>query len=174
MAALPGVTRAAVNFAAATLTVEGRFDARAVTREAAAHDGVVARPEGAPPETRPSWTRRLNAIRTILSGLGLLAGWIAEWTGAPSHVTVPLFAATMLIGGYATIRAGPLPSRRGTRPQRAGGAGPLPGSLRWPASLPRSSSHELHLQRVDDHPNARCLVRRRFRPKYVTPYVSDR
>ncbi len=106
MAALPGVTRAAVNFAAATLTVEGRFDARAVIREAAAHDGVVARPEGAPPETRPSWTRRLNAIRTILSGLGLLAGWIAEWTGAPSHVTVPLFAAAMVVGGYTTIRRG--------------------------------------------------------------------
>ncbi len=106
MAALPGVTRAALNFAASTLTVEGRFEPKAVIREAAAHDGVVARPEGAPAEARPAWAQRANTVRTFLSGLGLLAGWTAGWAGAPGRVTVPLFAATMLIGGYATIRRG--------------------------------------------------------------------
>ena len=106
MAALPGVTRAALNFAASTLTVEGRFDPRAVIREAVAHDGVVARPEGAPSEGPPSWIRRANALRAALAGLGLLAGWAAGWAGAPARVSVPLFAATILVGGYATIRRG--------------------------------------------------------------------
>ncbi len=106
MAALPGVTRAALNFPAATLTVEGRFDPRAVIREAAAHDGVMARPEGAPPGVTSSWTRRWNGIRTALSGLALLAGWIAEWSGAGPTVTVPIFAAAMVLGGYATICRG--------------------------------------------------------------------
>lgn len=106
MAGLPGVTRAALNFAASTLTVEGRFDARAVIREAVAHDGVVARPEGVPFEAPRSWIRRANALRATLAGLGLLAGWAAGWAGAPARVTVPLFAATILVGGYTTIRRG--------------------------------------------------------------------
>ena len=111
MAALPGVTRTILNFAASTLTVEGRFDAAAVVREAAAHDGVIARPEGtegAHPERveGPFWTRRLNAIRTAFSGVALLAGWIAAWAGASPAVTVPCFVAAMAVGGYATIRRG--------------------------------------------------------------------
>ncbi len=106
MAALPGVTRSAINFAASTLTVEGRFDSSAVIREAAAHDGVVARTEGSPAGGAPAAGSRLNAARTVLSGLGLLAGYAAGFAGASARVTVPLFAAAMLLGGYTTIRRG--------------------------------------------------------------------
>jgi Cd2+/Zn2+-exporting ATPase len=86
--------------------VEGRFDPKAVIREAVAHDGVVARPEGTPPEAPAPWVRQANSLRAVLAGLGLLAGWAAGWAGAPARVTVPLFAATMLAGGYVTIRRG--------------------------------------------------------------------
>ena len=106
MGALPGVTRSAINFAASTLTVEGRFDPSAVIHEAAAHDGVVARPEGSPAGGAPAAGSRLNAARTVLSGLGLLAGYAAGFAGASARVTVPLFAAAMLVGGYTTIRRG--------------------------------------------------------------------
>jgi Cd2+/Zn2+-exporting ATPase len=106
VAALPGVTRAALSFAASSLTVEGAFDPRAVVSEAAAHDGVAAWPEGAPPDARVSAAQRRSAVRTALAGALLLAAWIAGWAGAPLRVTAPLFAATILVGGYATIRRG--------------------------------------------------------------------
>jgi Cd2+/Zn2+-exporting ATPase len=100
-----------VNFAASTLTVEGRFDAAAVVREAAEHDGVIARPEGVggslPDRVEGLfWTQRRNAIRTAISGVALLAGWIAEWAGAPPAASVACFAAAMVVGGYAVIRRG--------------------------------------------------------------------
>lgn len=106
MAALPGVSRAVLNFGAATLTVQGRFDPRAVVRQAAAHDGVVARPDGKTVATRPTWVRNFQAWRTAVSGLALLAGWGMELFARPGPLTILLFAAATLVGGYATICRG--------------------------------------------------------------------
>jgi Zn2+/Cd2+-exporting ATPase len=106
VAALPGVSRALLNFGAAKLTVEGAFDPKAVIREAAQHDGAVATLEGAPPAPRASWGQRLPQLRMAASGLLILAGWVGAWRGVAPQVTTPLFAAAILIGGYATIRQG--------------------------------------------------------------------
>ncbi len=106
MAALPGVTRASLNFGAATLRVEGAFDPKAVMREAARHDQVVARPEDAQTARPPSWGRRLLLLRMVVSGLSILAGGILARVGFPAQLTTPLFAAAMLLGGYATLRQG--------------------------------------------------------------------
>lgn len=106
MAALPGVTRAVLNFGAGKLAVEGAFDPKAVIREAARHDGVVATPEGAPPAPRGGWAPRLPQVRMAASGFLILAGWTGAWLGLGPGVSTPLFAAAMLIGGYATIRRG--------------------------------------------------------------------
>ena len=106
MAALPGVTRTALNFAAAKLTVEGAFDPKAVIREALQHDGAIARLDCTPVVQAQGWAQRLPQMRMAVSGLLILAGWGAEWVGVGSGGTTPLFAAAMLIGGYATIRQG--------------------------------------------------------------------
>ncbi len=106
MAALPGVTRAVLNFAAAKLTVEGAFDPKAVIREAAQHDGTVATLEGTPPASAAGWRQRLPQLRMAVSGALILVGWMGEWLAVDPQVTTPLFAAAMLIGGYATIQRG--------------------------------------------------------------------
>ncbi len=106
MAALPGVNRAVLNFGAAKLTVEGTFDPKAVIREAAQHDGALARLEGTPVVRATGWVHRFPELRMAVAGLLILAGWGAELIGGRTHMTTPLFAAAMLIGGYATIRQG--------------------------------------------------------------------
>jgi Cd2+/Zn2+-exporting ATPase len=106
VAALPGVTRAILNFGAAKLTVEGAFDPKGVIREAARHDGTVARLEGEPVVRARGWVHRLPEIRMAVAGLAILAGWTGGQLGGSPHATIPLFAAAMLIGGYATIRRG--------------------------------------------------------------------
>lgn len=106
VAALPGVARAVLNHATARLTVEGAFDPKTVIREALQHDGVVARLEGAPAAPAAGWLDRLPEIRMGTAGLLILGGWILERIAHTPEAAVPLFAAAILIGGYATIRRG--------------------------------------------------------------------
>jgi Cd2+/Zn2+-exporting ATPase len=106
VAALPGVTRAVLNFGVARLTVQGAFDPQTVIRESARHDGVVARLEGAPEARSTGWVNRLPQLRMGIAGLLILGGWGTELAGGPPRLAVPLFAAAMLIGGFATIRQG--------------------------------------------------------------------
>jgi Cd2+/Zn2+-exporting ATPase len=106
VASLPGVTRAALNFGAAKLSVEGAFDPKAVIREALQHDGAVARLEGTPIVRATGWVHRLPELRMAAAGLLILAGWGVELIGGALRMAIPLFAAAMLIGGYATIRQG--------------------------------------------------------------------
>jgi len=106
VAALPGVSRAALNFGAATLTVEGVFDPRAVAREAAAHDGVLAVPESEVASSAPAWGRQPVVLRMAVAGVALLAGWILGAAGGPAQIVTSLFATAMLAGGYSVIRQG--------------------------------------------------------------------
>jgi len=106
VAALPGVTRAVLNFGAAKLTVEGTFDPKAVIREALQHDGANARLAGTPVVQATGWTRRLPQLRMAIAGLLILTGWLIELLGHPLRTAIPLFAAAMLVGGYATFRQG--------------------------------------------------------------------
>ena len=45
-------------------------------------------------------------LRMALAGLFILAGWGVELIGETPRMAIPLFAAAMLVGGYATIRRG--------------------------------------------------------------------
>jgi Cd2+/Zn2+-exporting ATPase len=101
VAAIPGVTRAELNFGASRLTVEGRFDPEAVSREGARHD-IIARPEGETPVEQTFWQRNKRLLITGLSGAALLAGWIAKFAGTPGPVSIAFFLAAMVIGGAAT------------------------------------------------------------------------
>lgn len=85
--------------------MEGAFDPEAVIREAAQHDGAIARLEGTPVVRATAWVHRLPELRMAVAGLLILTGWGVDLIGGPSRMAVPLFAA-MLIGGYATIRRG--------------------------------------------------------------------
>jgi Cd2+/Zn2+-exporting ATPase len=106
VANLPGVARAVLNFGAATLTVEGAFDPKAVIREAAVHDGTVARLEGEESQGPAARTWGLPEYRMAAAGLAIVAGWLLGLAGGSAHLAVLLFAAAMLVGGYATIRRG--------------------------------------------------------------------
>jgi Cd2+/Zn2+-exporting ATPase len=106
VSAIPGVTRVVLNFGAGQLTVEGTFDASAVSREAARHDGTIARLEGTPTESSRGWRGRLLHLRMVTAGLLILGGWIAEYGRGLVPLGHTLFAAAILIGGYGTIRLG--------------------------------------------------------------------
>ena len=106
VANLPGVARAVLNFGAATLTVEGAFDPKAVIREAAVHDGTVARLESEESQGPAARTWGLPEYRMAAAGLAIVAGWLLGLAGGSAHLAVLLFAAAMLVGGYATIRRG--------------------------------------------------------------------
>ena len=106
MAALPGVSRASLNFGAATLAVAGSADSRLVIREAARHDGVVARPADVPaPAARP-WFRDPTRLRLLISGLAILAAWALSASGMPPLPRTLLYSAAILVGGFATLRQG--------------------------------------------------------------------
>ena len=95
-----------MNFGVGKLTVEGAFDPKAVIREAALHDGAVARLEGAPTEGGRRWRPRSSQLRMATAGLLILVGWIVEYGGGNVPLSHAAFAAAILIGGYATIRQG--------------------------------------------------------------------
>jgi len=67
---------------------------------------VVARPDGETVAARPTWMRNLETWRAAVSGLALLAGWGMELFARPGPLTILLFAAATLVGGYATICRG--------------------------------------------------------------------
>jgi Cd2+/Zn2+-exporting ATPase len=106
VAAIPGVTRAVLNFGAGKLTVEGTFDPKAVIREAAQHDGTVARLEGTAMAPGREWRDRLPYHRMMAAGLLIVVGWIGEYGNGHVLLGHGLFAAAIAIGGYGTIRQG--------------------------------------------------------------------
>lgn len=67
---------------------------------------MVARPDGETVAARPTWMRNLETWRAAVSGLALLAGWGMELFARPGPLTILLFAAATLVGGYATICRG--------------------------------------------------------------------
>ncbi len=81
-------------------------DPKAVVREAARQDGVLARPEGAPAPAPRAWLRDPAHLRMLIAGLAILLAWGLALAGAPQHFSRPLYAAAILIGGFATIRQG--------------------------------------------------------------------
>lgn len=103
VAAIPGVTRAHLNFAAAKLTVEGIFDPQTIALEGSRHD-IAARPEGELPTEQTFRQKHRQVIISVLSGLALLAGWISDFAGAPQSILVIPFSIAIVIGGFTTAR----------------------------------------------------------------------
>ena len=103
VAAIPGVTRAELNFAAAKLAVEGDFNPKAVTIEGSRHD-ITARPEGENPKEQTFWEKRKQVILSLLSGIALLTGWTLDFSGAPQLSIIIAFSTAIVIGGFGTAR----------------------------------------------------------------------
>lgn len=104
VAAIPGVTRASLNFGASKLTVEGAFDPEAVSLAGTRHD-IIARPEGEKAEDKQTfWQKYQRVAISGISGLALLVGWILEQVNISEPISIGLFLTAIIIGGYATAR----------------------------------------------------------------------
>jgi len=104
VAAIPGVTRANLNFGASKLTVEGVFYPEAVSLAGTKHD-IIAQPEGEKPEEKQNfWQKHRKVIVSGLSGLVLFIGWVLEQTGGSESVSIGLYLAAMVGGGSSIAR----------------------------------------------------------------------
>ncbi|ADG81326.1 heavy metal translocating P-type ATPase [Thermincola potens JR] len=104
VAAIPGVTRAELNFGASKLTVQGAFDPQAVYLAGTRHD-IVARPAYEKGQEKQSFFAEYK--RVIISGLAgcaLLSGWVLQHTQGLTSAAILLYIAAMVIGGFSTAR----------------------------------------------------------------------
>ncbi|MFZ5647777.1 MAG: heavy metal translocating P-type ATPase [Bacillota bacterium] len=112
IASLPGVESANLNFAAAKLTVEGDVAVHLIIEEAR-REGVTAAVEGTTPEQGiPFFEKNRRAVISVISGLFLAAGWVVDVLLQQQNITIGLYLAAMLTGGFATARKALLSLRR--------------------------------------------------------------
>jgi len=104
ISSLPGVISANLNFAAAKLTVEGNMDSETIIQEAL-REGVRAYAEGyAPREKAGLLKQNQRAVISAVSGMLFLAGWLTEVLLQLQAISVGLYLAAIVIGGFATVR----------------------------------------------------------------------
>ena len=105
MAAIPGVTRAELNFPASKITVLGHFIPTDVSKVGKNHD-IVAMAEGnqATPEEPNTWQKYQALISGGTSGLTLLIGWILKLAGASPSLIIAFFSLSIIMGGFPTAR----------------------------------------------------------------------
>ncbi len=104
VAAIPGVTRANLNFGAAKLTVEGVFDPKEVTRAGSRHDIVARSAKNRDLEKQTVWQKNKMVIISALSGLAVLAGWALKLAGHQETAMTGMFFTAIVIGGFSTVR----------------------------------------------------------------------
>lgn len=103
VAALPGVTRASLNATAGKLTIEGEADLEAIRREGKQENYTIVPIEEARKETpKPKVGREL--IRTVISGIALLAAYVAERIGGSANLFIPLYVVAVVAGGWGNAR----------------------------------------------------------------------
>jgi len=100
VAALPGVSRVELNFAAAKITVEGTADASDVARMGLRHN-VQLKAAGATVQKASFWAANPHLLPTGIAGVLSVAGWVAGRMG-PEWVSTVLYALAILFGGYHT------------------------------------------------------------------------
>lgn len=104
MAKLPGVTEAQLNPTAGKLAVTGACDLDAIRAEGCKENYTIRTVEEhrtAPvAETGIDW----ELARTVASGVGVAAGFVAEKLGAVTPVFMALYIAAILLGGWGNFR----------------------------------------------------------------------
>lgn len=103
VAALPGVSRATLNTMTGKLTVEGAADLEAIRWEGKKENYTIVPVDEKPKEpAKPKVDWEL--VRTVVSGLTLLVAYVAERTGGPAALFIPLFVLAMVAGGWGNAR----------------------------------------------------------------------
>lgn len=101
MASADGVER--IDVLPASGTVKLRFDPQKATAERLRtqleHAGFPTRSGRAPERPAPPW-RNAKVVTSAMSGLLLLAGWLAGLGGAPTQVPIYCYVGAIGIGGY--------------------------------------------------------------------------
>jgi len=103
IASLPGVELARLNFTAAKLNVVGNVAAYLIVEEAR-KEGVNATLEGAPSQQVSFFKKNIRVFISVISGLLLLSGWVAEVFWQLQNISTGLYLAAILVGGLATAR----------------------------------------------------------------------
>ncbi|MEN6521204.1 MAG: heavy metal translocating P-type ATPase [Armatimonadota bacterium] len=106
-----GVLWSSVNYATSKLSVE--YEQEKIEREAIAdrvrnlgYTVTETVPSGAEtPVQKSAWLNR-RVITTAASGVFLVAAIIASYLRAPAFVTIPLYAVSIISGGFYAARAG--------------------------------------------------------------------
>ncbi len=104
VAAIPGVSRVELNFAAAKMTVEGAVDLQTLQAKGEAHHIHVRPAKQAAPDL-PFWKANPHVIPTAIAAVFAVAGQVAEQL-RPGALAVALYALAILIGGWSTGRRG--------------------------------------------------------------------
>ncbi len=108
IAALPGVLAATINFGAGKLTVTHNTD-ESLLMEAIKKAGYIAVKVDKnlkQPVVELLWWQNRRTQATIISGILLTIATIADWSGAPESLVIPLYILTAVIGGYQAAKSG--------------------------------------------------------------------
>ncbi len=108
IAAMSGVISATVNFGAGKLTVTYNTD-ESLIMEAIKKAGYLAvKVDKNLKQPLPEflWWQNRRTQATIVSGILLAIATIADWSGAPDSLVIPLYILTAVIGGYQAAKSG--------------------------------------------------------------------
>lgn len=104
ISSLPGVVSASLNFTSAKLTVEGNTDTETIIQEAL-REGVSAYAEGSAPRQKAGFLEQNHrAVISVISGVLFMAGWLTGSFLQLQAISVGLYLAAIVTGGFATVR----------------------------------------------------------------------
>jgi Cd2+/Zn2+-exporting ATPase len=111
---IPGVLHASVSLPAQRARVEferGEISLEQVEQSlremgyAPVKSSMAAVPHGAPKSDGSWYTRNKELVRSLMAGLLLLVGWLAErWLSLPFAITVGFYSASYVFGGFDLVR----------------------------------------------------------------------
>ncbi|MDD4599944.1 Cadmium-transporting ATPase [bioreactor metagenome] len=103
VAALPGVTSAALNTMTGKLVVEGSIDIKVIQQLGREENYLIAaggEAEEEKQDNQPNWEMR----RAIISGVALAIAYGMEKTGSAELFFIPIYVAAMILGGWGNFR----------------------------------------------------------------------
>jgi len=105
VAAIPGVSRVELNFAAAKITIEGAVARDAIAEIGKAHK-ISIRPDREAAPQVPFWKANPYVIPTIIATIFAVAGQVAERVTAQEIFSIVLYSLAIVTGGFTTASRG--------------------------------------------------------------------
>lgn len=103
---MPGVIKASLNTMTGKLTVEGKADLAGI-RQLGLEENYTIQPEAgqaAQPKQQKGEKTDWELRRAILAGLSLVVGYCLEKFGVTGAVYIPIYVATVVLGGWGNFR----------------------------------------------------------------------